>query len=61
MRVIDKQGLMMIARRFVHAHGTKFTALKTVERLLVVSSKDTHARKLRRESHFRQNDDENSP
>lgn len=53
MRVIDKQGLMMIARRFVFAHGTKFVALKTVERLLVLSNKDTHAREKRRASHFR--------
>ena len=53
MRVIDKPGLMMIARRFVFAHGTKFVALKTVERLLVLSNKDTHAREKRRASHFR--------
>jgi hypothetical protein len=61
MRVVDKQGLLMIARRFVHAHGTKFAALKTVERLLVVSGKDTHARELRRESHFRQDDEGTLP
>ena len=56
MRILDKQGLAMIARRFIYAHGTKFVALKAVERLLVLSNKDTHARELRRASHFRQDD-----
>ena len=56
MRVTDKHGLMMIARRFIYAHGTKFVALKTVERLLVLSKKDTQARNHRRASHFRVDD-----
>jgi hypothetical protein len=56
MRVVNKQGLTMIARRFIHAQGTQFTALKTVERLLVVSNKDSHVRQQRRGSHFRVDD-----
>jgi hypothetical protein len=54
MRIVDKQGLVMIARRFLYARGTKFVALKTVERLLDLSNKDTRARQQRRASHFRQ-------
>jgi hypothetical protein len=41
MRVIDKKGLATIACKFIHKVGTKFVALKTVERLLMMSNKDS--------------------
>jgi hypothetical protein len=44
MRVTDKQGLAMIASRFIHTKGTKFVALKTIERLLALSHKNVNAR-----------------
>jgi len=44
MRVIDKEGLAMLACKFIHTVGTRFVALKTVERLLILSNKDTQAR-----------------
>ena len=44
MRVVDKEGLAMLACKFIHTVGTRFVALKTVERLLILSNKDTQAR-----------------
>lgn len=44
MRVVDKEGLAKLACKFIHTVGTRFVALKTVERLLILSNKDTQAR-----------------
>ena len=52
MRVIDKQHLSTIACKFIHRVGTKFVALKTVERLLDLSSKQTKSRKQRLDFHL---------
>lgn len=48
MRVIDKKGLARIAGRFIFTAGTKFVALKTVERLLSLSHKTVLARTQRK-------------
>ena len=40
MRIVDKQGLARIASRFIHTKGTKYVALKTVERLIAQAKKD---------------------
>jgi hypothetical protein len=50
MRVVDKEGLAKLASKFIHSVGTRFVALKTVERLLILSNKDTHARAQRKAS-----------
>lgn len=48
MRVIDKSGLARIASKFIHTVGTKFVALKTVDRLLAMSNKNSQAREQRK-------------
>jgi hypothetical protein len=48
MRIVDKQGLARIASRFIHTKGTKYVALKTVERLIVQAKKDALSREQRK-------------
>ena len=50
MRVIDKSGLARIACKFIHTVGTKFVALKTVDRLIALSNKNSQAREQRKAS-----------
>ena len=48
MRIVDKERLSTIACKFIHRVGTKFVALKTVERLLDLSNKQSKSRAQRK-------------
>lgn len=48
MRVLDKKGLARVASKFIYTAGTKFVALKTVERLIALSQKTVLCRAQRK-------------